>query len=573
MKQHIDYRKDALENDYPDQTDFHSGLHKKLKNLKSKSPQVHTKHAHTVVKKVYKIDTKQAIDTEKQPSTRNHASLSPHKAKTATKITLPDSEKIVQDTDIVIQKKTLLNSIFRKYYIAVAFIVLLVLTVSNLSYSYYLKRKDCLKIVDSIKVEMAINSDICNQGVAFQNTNNVKNLLVFKNQGIYNLQKDFESRQKDFESIQTEYQKKFAITLFLTEKQLENKSDIDVNKTNGLLLATQHLQREVEKLDNLQVEFQEKLNSEVKSIEQNLAEAKKENFDVKELIQSYNSEKINLLSPITTKLDAKKAKDTYISLEKIDGELSIQIQNYRTLKEQSEQQNLQSLVSGKLPTIPQQEDLSKITLSSTLAIQDNSSPDCDIVNCIALTFDDGPSDTLTPKLLDVLKERKTKATFFAVGSNISKYPDIGKRVVSEGHEIGNHSWSHSDLTKLNDQKINQEIDSTNQIIIQATGVAPKVFRPPYGSINIRVKNAVKMPLILWSVDTKDWRDRDSQVVAKRTVVNAKKGQIVLLHDIHPTTVEATKLILDTLIKNGYYFVTVSELLGNDLNNSQTYFSR
>lgn len=186
---------------------------------------------------------------------------------------------------------------------------------------------------------------------------------------------------------------------------------------------------------------------------------------------------------------------------------------------------------------------------------------------IAMTFDDGPHPKLTPRLLDLLKERGIKATFFVIGKNVAEFPDIAKRIVDEGHEIANHSWSHPQLTKLSPAAFAAEIAQTNDAIQQATGVRPENMRPPYGAINPtltkRLNEEYGLSVILWSVDPQDWKIRKSDHVTSHITKNAAPGAIILSHDIHASTIDAMPATLDTLLAKGYRFATVSELISLD----------
>jgi peptidoglycan/xylan/chitin deacetylase (PgdA/CDA1 family) len=187
---------------------------------------------------------------------------------------------------------------------------------------------------------------------------------------------------------------------------------------------------------------------------------------------------------------------------------------------------------------------------------------------IAMTFDDGPSAQLTPKLLDILKERGIKATFFVVGQNAAEYPDILRRMADEGHEIANHSWSHPALTKLGAEGVRKQIENTNDAIVAATGKRPVLMRPPYGAtsstLNRRLTEEYGLKVILWSVDPLDWKYRNSSRVYNYIVQNTQPGSIILSHDIHATTVAAMPETLDALLAKGYKFVTVSELIARDV---------
>lgn len=194
--------------------------------------------------------------------------------------------------------------------------------------------------------------------------------------------------------------------------------------------------------------------------------------------------------------------------------------------------------------------------------------------CIALTFDDGPG-AHTSRLLDTLDKFGAKATFFVVGEKVAARQDILRQQTARGHQIGNHSWSHPDLTKLSAENIQSELARTNSAIKAATGHAPTVMRPPYGAINQTVSQRLQangMSAVMWSVDTRDWADRNSQIVCTRAVSGARSGAIILFHDIHPTSVDAIPCVLDALTKQGYTFVTIDTLFGGGTQPGRTYFS-
>jgi peptidoglycan/xylan/chitin deacetylase (PgdA/CDA1 family) len=191
---------------------------------------------------------------------------------------------------------------------------------------------------------------------------------------------------------------------------------------------------------------------------------------------------------------------------------------------------------------------------------------------IAMTFDDGPDAKLTPRLLDILKERNIHATFFVLGNMVQSHPEILKREAAEGHEIGNHSWSHLPLTKVVQREggLHHELADTSDLIKQNIGKPVTLMRPPYGATNPRLSKAIEreygMKVILWSVDPDDWKDPGASVVSSR-IINGwkqsggtKPGAIILAHDIHKGTIEAMPATLDALLAKGYKFVTISELI-------------
>ena len=177
---------------------------------------------------------------------------------------------------------------------------------------------------------------------------------------------------------------------------------------------------------------------------------------------------------------------------------------------------------------------------------------------IALTFDDGPSYN-TNKVIDVLEKYNAKATFFVLGSKIKGNEYILKRLEKTGNEIGNHTYNHLLLTKYEEKKIKEEINKTSNLIFEVTGKYPTLLRTSYGSVNNKIKKLANMPIIIWDIDTLDWKYHNSKKIAGRVITKAKDGDIVLMHDIYSATANALNTIIPTLQERGYNFVTVSEL--------------
>jgi peptidoglycan/xylan/chitin deacetylase (PgdA/CDA1 family) len=182
---------------------------------------------------------------------------------------------------------------------------------------------------------------------------------------------------------------------------------------------------------------------------------------------------------------------------------------------------------------------------------------------IALTFDDGPGG-YTNRVLDVLKQYRSHATFFVIGRQVAGYAGVERRTIAEGNEIGNHSWSHPDFTTLSYAGMEQQIGDTQRAVQAATGgFTPTLMRPPYGAINGAVNGFLRsrgLTEVLWNVDTRDWFDRNTQVVYDRIMGSTADNRIILLHDIHPTSVAAVELAVPALVSEGYQLVTVSQLL-------------
>jgi peptidoglycan/xylan/chitin deacetylase (PgdA/CDA1 family) len=198
--------------------------------------------------------------------------------------------------------------------------------------------------------------------------------------------------------------------------------------------------------------------------------------------------------------------------------------------------------------------------------------DCRKVKCVALTFDDGPVMDTT-KVLDMLKAKNAKATFFLLGMQAVQFPDIIKREAAEGHEIGNHSFSHAKLQGAPAATVQSEINRTQEAIKQVTGKWPTVLRPTYGYTDKQLDGICqqhKLSEILWSVDPVDWKDRDPKKITERVVNQAQPGSIIILHDVKPTTVAAVPEILNKLTQKGFTFVTVSEIYGGILKPGEKY---
>lgn len=179
---------------------------------------------------------------------------------------------------------------------------------------------------------------------------------------------------------------------------------------------------------------------------------------------------------------------------------------------------------------------------------------------IALTFDDGPHPFYTEQLLKGLKERGAKATFFITGQNVETYPEIVKKIHEEGHLVGNHTYSHTQLTSRNQEKFKQEIIKTNEVIKEVTGEDTIFVRPPYGSWNKEFEKELNMFPVLWTIDPLDWCSSDVSCIVKNVCAKAEENDIILMHDQYKSTITAALKIVDELQERGFEFVTVDELL-------------
>lgn len=192
---------------------------------------------------------------------------------------------------------------------------------------------------------------------------------------------------------------------------------------------------------------------------------------------------------------------------------------------------------------------------------------------IALTFDDGPGE-YTEELINCLVENNAKATFFMLGQNVEAYPEIAKKVSDAGMELGNHSYSHPDLVTIGSEAAAQQVSNTDAALKSATGFEATVMRPPGGSFNDSVKAAIDHPLIIWSIDTRDWATKSEDQTYQVVMDNAQDGSVVLMHDIHEWSVKAAIRMIPDLIAKGFKLVTVSELAeakGKTLQSGNAYY--
>ena len=179
---------------------------------------------------------------------------------------------------------------------------------------------------------------------------------------------------------------------------------------------------------------------------------------------------------------------------------------------------------------------------------------------VALTFDDGPDPNMTPRILDILKEKNAVATFFELGQRMQNYPEITERVVEEGHEVESHTMSHRDLSRLSEEGIRGEMEASKEVFRGIVGREPRFVRPPYGSLSATARRVVDLPMILWTVDTLDWKTQDAVAVQAEVSGAAFDGAIILMHDLYGATAEALPLVIDNLRAAGYELVTVEELV-------------
>lgn len=238
----------------------------------------------------------------------------------------------------------------------------------------------------------------------------------------------------------------------------------------------------------------------------------------------------------------------------------------QTVSSQVDKTDSESTVSESIES--KKEDISSKTDSVTSAKDYSTDADGKVIidtdvydgkKAVAITFDDGPGE-YTEELINGLNKRKAKATFFMVGSCISEYPNALTMMVEGGHQIGSHTYDHSDITTLTKKQIDEQLSKTDNAIFEACGQTASAFRPPYGSYNDKIISEMNKTISLWSLDSEDWVSRDADKVKKKIVSSCQDGDIILLHDIYKTSVDGALEAIDELQKQGYIFVTVDELI-------------
>lgn len=193
---------------------------------------------------------------------------------------------------------------------------------------------------------------------------------------------------------------------------------------------------------------------------------------------------------------------------------------------------------------------------------------------VAFTFDDGPSTT-TERLLDELKKRNAKVTFFVLGERCEQYPSILRKISHDGHQIGIHSYNHKDFYGLSTSQLDFQINSTKDIIRKITGNNPNILRPSYGNVSRNIKKVSDLPIILWSVDTKDWRIKSPERLYENNIDKIEDGDIILFHDIFDSSIDGALMLMDALKEKDFMFVTINEMSffkNKPLNKSEVYFN-
>lgn len=224
-------------------------------------------------------------------------------------------------------------------------------------------------------------------------------------------------------------------------------------------------------------------------------------------------------------------------------------------------------VLGKIAAVSEDSSSARSVVPS---IAEEKSPDTDFIksgplsgNKIALTFDDGPTPGVTDRILDELKRRGLNATFFMIGERVAAAPDLARRVIAEGHEVGNHTFTHPKLTTLPDHQVETEVGKTQDVIRELLDHKPKWFRPPFGALRRNQAALVTrhdMRIVFWNVDPRDWSQPGVDKISGKILADSAAGSIVLCHDVHAQTADALGAVLDGLLERGLAVSTLSDLL-------------
>jgi polysaccharide deacetylase family sporulation protein PdaB len=269
-----------------------------------------------------------------------------------------------------------------------------------------------------------------------------------------------------------------------------------------------------------------------------------------------------------TKSKVHKGVDRPIEvMDKTTGDLETYKQVIRERKRNSEPDNKVSTTSPITPVTKTETTKENEKEKAKSKVVYTAIPTTNKV--VALTFDDGPDDKYTERVLKILKEHEIKATFFVIGKNIEVYPEFMKQILTEGHAIGNHTWSHARLTDLSASQIKAEMEDTNKILKELFGVRTDLMRPPFGAMDERtlgILTDLNFHTVKWSVDTRDWAGTESDIMIDNVSLNVTPGGIVLQHNAGgkngnlENTLAALPVIIKDLKEKGYEFVTVQELL-------------
>ena len=291
-------------------------------------------------------------------------------------------------------------------------------------------------------------------------------------------------------------------------------------------------------------------------------------IDINTLL-NFNEESLNILSTQVQALMLDEAKFSHIKQSHLEKQTSPNWGNFEHFIIYEDQlhfyfNNLVEDQSNKPLSISLNLSMINPLLSEEFQIQmvdeTDTTPLQTEKKLVALTFDDGPHPDVTPLIVSLLEKYNAKATFFMLGNRVQYYPEIARQVYESGHEVGNHTWNHPVLTKLTEAQILQEYSMTEQAIIQAIGAPSTIFRPPYGATNDLVKSVIPSPQFNWTVDTEDWKHRSANKLLPIVQQAIHPNAVILMHDIHLSTAHGLEAVLQYLQREGYEFVTLSQIM-------------
>lgn len=366
------------------------------------------------------------------------------------------------------------------------------------------------------------------------------------------------------------------VFIFLTLTGCTNNSEIEIfsniSQNNSEFISINYPKTGIKKLDK---NIEQNVNKTINTFYSINSEEKELNIDYTYNVINENYINISLINYISYNNYQKEDIYTYVfnknknqlmnvsDIINISDELQETITNkfifdeeyitFFSIKNNEIVENKIKLDSNNLKiNINKNKDTKKETYEIVHNVIDTNKP------IIALTFDDGPSK-YTKDIIELLKEYDCNATFFVLGNKVSIYKDTLKYAITLGNEIGNHTYNHKWLSRLDTNNIKEQINKTQNIIKEELNYTPVLLRPTYGSVNKKIRNNTNLEIVLWNVDTLDWKINNSKKIAERALNKIKDGSIILMHDTHKRTYEALKIMIPKLIEDGYQFVTVSEL--------------
>ncbi len=431
-------------------------------------------------------------------------------------------------------------------------LIIFSLVFSSLAIKTQSQIKDCQEIFTKIKDEFDLQDSECDLHIVFVSNNDLKieslkekQRLFLARKFLYETKKQKSTEEQEVYNTLSIFPEFQDLDLILAEIQKDLQEKLSYEEKVIILKNLKNAQsNEVKKRKN---QFRKEINQTRTLVSQvGIDENKKKEFEL------FEQESLNLLeSEIEDTTKASKVVNLDTQIKYWNKEL-----NTRLAKVDIPPSN------PVLPLEEEKELLSKIKFVTEKQTQINQSQiDCKMMKCLSITFDDGPMKDNTDRVLNYLKERNVQATFYVIGNKIRANEDLLLRMQAEGHEVANHTWTHSNLTAISLDQAKEEIRLTSEEIKRVTGVLPFTYRPPYGAINEQLIKEIALPAVKWAVDPKDWKDRNADLVARRVINSVKPNQIILLHDIHSSSVDSVPWILDTLIAEGYVFVPINKILG------------